>query len=142
MLILSKIMEWMVGKAAIPILVICMLVLGGKMLDARRAALISQGVNTCNAEWEISILAAQRDSAVNDARALRAQVNATDVLNMELKYNAAEIQREVARLRDSLAGAHERCISDGVRDLARGIAGGAPSQGGPDGKSVVGRQAP
>lgn len=118
---LSKLATWLMGSAAIPALLVGCLVLGGNVLASRRAALIQQGEAKCEAKWEIDLAKAQRDMAIADARALQAQINATDVLNMELKANAADIEQKYSSLRSSLADADQRCISDGVRELARGV---------------------
>lgn len=139
MLSLSKVMAWLLGPAAMPLMIITVLVIGGQMLEARRAALVKQGVQQCNADWENDILKVQRDAAIAEARAMRAQLNATDVLNMELKTNAAEIQREVDAVRAQLSGTEAalaavassdagRCLSDSVRELARGVQGAGGGQ--------------
>jgi hypothetical protein len=93
------------------------------MIEARREALIQQGVETCEANWKLDIALVERDVLQADLRATRAQLNATDVLNMEITTNAATLRKELGELRTSLAGSDQRCLSDRVRELARGVQG-------------------
>ena len=124
MLTLSKIATWIAGPALIPGLIMAVLVFGGRMIEARREALIQQGVEKCEANWKLDIALVERDVLQADLRATRAQLNATDVLNMEISTNAAELRKELGDLRTSLAGSDQRCLSDRVRELARGVQGG------------------
>jgi hypothetical protein len=144
MLILGKAIEWVAGKWMLPALVIGVLVLGGKVLDARRAALVSQGEAKCNNEWELALVRQQLEVTRANARAVEAQIEATDRLNEEIKANAARIKaeleteldsraREIALARGAAVVADQRCISDGVRDMARGVSrdgGGKQGVGG------------
>ncbi len=130
--LLAKLANWGMGSMAMPVTIVGLLFMGGKYLEARREAakqeLINQGVKKCQADWEADILKQQRDTAIAEARAMRAQVDATDVLNMELKYNHAAVEQEMAKLRMSLDGADQRCLSDSVRELARGVPAGGGIQ--------------
>ena len=134
MLGLSKVAAFLMGKAAIPALILGCLVLGGNVLAARRDSLVKLGENKCEAKWEAHLLRQQRDVAIADARALQAQVNATDVLNTELKYNAADLEQKYAKLRASLVDADQRCLSDGVRELVGRVPAGGGSPVGPPAK--------
>lgn len=142
MLGLSKVASFLMGKAAIPALVLGCLVLGGNLLNARREALIKQGETKCEVKWEAHLLKQQRDAAIADARALQAQVNATDVLNMELKYNAADLEQKYSTLRASLVDADQRCLSNGVRELVGRVQDGGGGEVRPPAKGRQQRPSP
>lgn len=140
--LLAKAAAWATGSLVTPALIVGVLWTGGSLLQARREALIKQGEQKCEARWEVEIAQQQRDVALAQARAMSKQIAATDVLNMELKANAAEISRELDALRAAAAGADQRCVSDGVLDMARGVQGNGNSKSNPGSVGVKGRAAP
>lgn len=158
MAILAKVAAWLAGPALVPVLAIGGLWAAGSYVKASResrdVAMISQGRKACETEWEVAIALQKQKVAEAAADAMRAQITATEVLNKELKTNAARIEQEMervrvdavgarseaARLRSDLGNLSDRCLSDGVLDLARGgVRGG--SESGPPAKSP-GRKAP
>ena len=130
MLIFAKAASWLAGPALLPIILAGGLWSGGKFLEARRTALINQGVRQCETDWAVRIARQHQAAAEALARTTLAERNALDVLNMELKANAADIERKfvIARqdadlARTALSNVDGKCISDRVRELARGVQG-------------------
>lgn len=158
MAILAKAAAWLAGPALVPVLALGGLWAAGSYVKAAResrdAAMISQGRKVCETEWEVAIAQQKQRVAEAAADAMRAQINATEVLNKELKSNAVSIERDMARVTAEAAVARTeasrlgtalndlstRCLSDSVLDMARGGVRGS-GEGGPASKSPS-RKAP
>lgn len=125
MLFIGKIIEWMAGKALVPILLFGVAALTGWYVRQGRAieAAREDGKRQCEQQWEVAVERQRRVTAEALVAAANKQLEATDILNMEMKADAARITKEIETYRVALAGADQRCLSDGVRDLARGVEG-------------------
>lgn len=125
MLVLGKLIEWLLGKALIPALLFGLAALTGWFFKQGRAieAAREAGKQQCEQQWQVALERQRAAAAEALLQAAHKQVAATDILNAELKHDVARITKELEVYRAGIADADQRCISERVRDLARGVEG-------------------
>lgn len=145
MLILGKLIEWAGAKMLVPALLFAVAAFTGWAVRQNRAQAIQQaeahGKQVCEQGWELALERQRRMTSDALAAAAEKQLNATELLNTELKSDVARISSELETYRGALAGADQRCLSERVRELARGAegAGGRDEAGESGSVKPVGR---
>ena len=122
MLTLGKILAWVCGPAAIPLLLASIFAMGGKLIISERAALRAEGETKCQNEWQLAVLQRERDTALALSKAAESQLEANDTLIKGLKDDAARIKGEFdSFVREATVSGDRFCVSQRVLDLARGV---------------------
>lgn len=136
MVILGKLIAFLFGPAAIPVLIIGVLAMGGKMIQAERSALRQEGQTKCDNEWKVASLERERDTALALAQATTSQKDLDDKVMKDLKDDAVRIKGQFdSFVREATLSGDRFCVSQRVLDLARGVRG---TDGGDNGDRPAG----
>lgn len=125
MTILAKGLSWLVGSNLIaPISLLAALVMAHQAWLARDERLRDQGEQTCQAEYQLAAMKAQRDQARHAVEAAVQAIEQEKQLTETMRNEREAIRSEFAAYKDR-ASSDPRCLSDGVLDLLRGSGQGS-----------------